>query len=417
MKQEHPESLMMSYGYEPSWSEYSVKPPLFLTSTFAFPTAEAGKRFFELAYGKIENPQNEAPGLIYSRLNNPNLQILEERLSVWEKADGAAVFESGMSAISTVFLAFLKPGDILLLSNPVYGGTHHFAHHYLTTIGIEVRPYTADTDLEAFLESLIQSGEGKRVSMVYAETPANPTNAMLDLEAIQTLRAGLEKAFGTTVKYVVDNTYMGPIWQKPLDWGADVSVYSATKYLSGHSDLIAGAVIGKADSIAAVKTLRTFIGNMASPFTCWMLLRSLETLSIRMNKQTENAQIIASFLQTHPAVTRVYFPGFAEQGEKQMAIYKKQCSAPGAMISFDVLNGEKGAFAVLNALHLIKLAVSLGSNESLAQHPYHMTHADVPDAEKESLGLTDALIRLSVGIEHPDDVINDLKNALDQIIV
>lgn len=412
----HPESLMMSHGYEPSWSEYSVKPPLFLTSTFAFPNAEAGKHFFAVAYGKEAQREGEVQGLIYSRLNNPNLQILEERLAVWENADEAAVFESGMSAISTVFLAFLKPGDRLLLSNPVYGGTHHFAYHYLTSIGVHVTPFDASSDLEALGDALIASGEGAQVRVLHAETPANPTNAMVDLEGLNTLRRRLETTYGTSILYAVDNTYMGPIWQKPLEWGADLSVYSATKYLSGHSDLIAGAVVGRSEVLAAVKGLRTFIGNMASPFTCWLLTRSLETLSLRMAKQTENAQKVASFLQQHPAVERVYFPGLPEQGEHQNAVYRKQCSAPGAMISFDVRGGEAGAFGCLNAMKHIKLAVSLGSNESLAQHPYHMTHADMPDAEKESLGLTASMVRLSVGIEHPDDIIADLKQSLDPLL-
>jgi cystathionine beta-lyase/cystathionine gamma-synthase len=278
---------MMSHGYEPSWSEYSVKPPLFLTSTFAFPNAEAGKHFFAVAYGKEAQREGEVQGLIYSRLNNPNLQILEERLAVWENADEAAVFESGMSAISTVFLAYLKPGDRLLLSNPVYGGTHHFAYHYLTSIGVHVTPFDATTDLVALGDALIASGEGAQVRVLHAETPANPTNAMVDLEGLNTLRRRLEQIYGTSVLYAVDNTYMGPIWQKPLEWGADLSVYSATKYLSGHSDLIAGAVVGRAEVLAAVKGLRTFIGNMASPFTCWLLTRSLETLALRMAKQTE----------------------------------------------------------------------------------------------------------------------------------
>ena len=410
-----PESLMMTHGYVPEWSEHAVKCPLYLTSTFAFNRAEDGKRFFELAYGKDEAKDGEQLGLIYSRLNNPNLQILEERLALWEEADDAAVFESGMSAISTILLAFLKPGDKVLMSNPVYGGTHHFAHHYLDSIGVDVEHFTAATDLVAWSQEILNSEDSHRIKVIYAETPANPTNDMVDLEVLGQLKKDLMAKHDHDVMMAVDNTYMGPLWQKPLTWGADLSVYSATKYLSGHSDLIAGAVVGHADAMVAVKTLRTFLGNMASPHTAWMLTRSLETLSIRMERQCANAQEVVQFLIDHPQVERVFYPGLESQGARQNEIYRKQCSAPGAMISFDVRGGEKEAFTVLNHLKLVKLAVSLGSNESLAQHPYHMTHADMPDEEKEALGLTDQMVRLSVGIEDPKDLIADLSQALDQL--
>lgn len=410
-----PESLMMTHGYVPEWSEHAVKCPLYLTSTFAFNRAEDGKRFFELAYGKDEAKEGEQLGLIYSRLNNPNLQILEERLALWEEADDAAVFESGMSAISTILLAFLKPGDKVLMSNPVYGGTHHFAHHYLDSVGVDVEHFTAATDLATWSQEVLNSEDSHRIKVIYAETPANPTNDMVDLEILGQLKKDLMAKHDHDVMMAVDNTYMGPLWQKPLTWGADLSVYSATKYLSGHSDLIAGAVVGHADAMVAVKTLRTFLGNMASPHTAWMLTRSLETLSIRMERQCSNAQEVVQFLIDHPQVERVFYPGLESQGERQNEIYRKQCSAPGAMISFDVRGGEKEAFTVLNNLKLVKLAVSLGSNESLAQHPYHMTHADMPDEEKEALGLTDQMVRLSVGIEDPQDLIADLRQALDQL--
>jgi len=410
-----PESLMMTHGYVPEWSEHAVKCPLYLTSTFAFNRAEDGKRFFELAYGKDEAKEGEQLGLIYSRLNNPNLQILEERLALWEEADDAAVFESGMSAISTILLAFLKPGDKVLMSNPVYGGTHHFAHHYLDSVGVDVEHFTAATDLATWSQEVLNSEDSHRIKVIYAETPANPTNDMVDLEILGQLKKDLMAKHDHDVMMAVDNTYMGPLWQKPLTWGADLSVYSATKYLSGHSDLIAGAVVGHADAMVAVKTLRTFLGNMASPHTAWMLTRSLETLSIRMERQCANAQEVVQFLIDHPQVERVFYPGLESQGARQNKIYRKQCSAPGAMISFDVRGGEKEAFTVLNNLKLVKLAVSLGSNESLAQHPYHMTHADMPDEEKEALGLTDQMVRLSVGIEDPKDLIADLSQALDQL--
>ncbi|CAI8366616.1 MAG: L-methionine gamma-lyase [Owenweeksia sp. TMED14] len=413
MKKMKPESLMMTHGYVPEWSENAVKCPIYQTSTFVFPTAEAGKRFFALAYGKTDPQEGENPGLIYSRLNNPNLQILEERLSLWEDAEDAAVFESGMSAISTIFLTFLKPGDRLLISNPVYGGTHHFVHNYLQSIGVHVEHFTAETDLVNLTEELCKDKRGAEIKLIYAETPANPTNAVIDLKLLGEMKIALMKSHDTDVRMAIDNTYLGPIWQKPLDWGADMSCYSATKFLSGHSDLIAGAITGSQESILAIKTLRTFLGNMASPNTCWLLTRSLETLSIRMERQASNALHVVRFLQDHSRVSRVYFPGLSSQGTEQVSIQNRQSTKAGAMISFDVIGGEAIAFRVLNKLTLIKLAVSLGSNESLAQHPYHMTHADMPELEKEDLNLTDSMIRLSVGIEDSEDLISDLKQAME----
>ncbi|TVQ79240.1 MAG: cystathionine gamma-synthase family protein [Flavobacteriales bacterium] len=409
-----PESLMMTYGYNPEWSEGAIKTPIYQTSTFVFKTAEEGKRFFAMAYGKMERPLDEPMGLIYSRINNPNLQILEERLALYEGTDDAAVFESGMSGISTVMLSFLRPGDVLIFSNPTYGGTHHFIRHVLTDFGIEVYAFNSSVNVDEMRLELSEKGLLDRVRMIYIETPANPTNELIDIAPWAKFRDEL-KSKGNEIKLVVDNTYMGPLWQKPMELGADLVCYSATKFLNGHSDLIAGVVCGEKQSMIPVKTMRTFIGNMAGPHTSWLLTRSVETLKLRMDRQGANAQKIVEWLLQHPAISRVYYPGLASQGADQVEIFKRQCTHPGAMISFDVKGGEKSAFAVLNALKLIKLAVSLGSNESLAQHPYSMTHADVPDDVKESLNLTDAMIRLSVGIEDSEDIISDLKQALNSI--
>lgn len=211
----------------------------------------------------------------------------------------------------------------------------------------------------------------------------------------------------------VDNTYLGPIWQKPLELGADIVVYSATKYLGGHSDLIAGAVLGNSDVITRVKTLRTFLGNMISPHTAWMLLRSLETLHIRMDRQQSNARIVADYLKNHPKIEKVYYLGLEDElSSRTREIYKKQCLGPGAMISFDVKGGEKEAFQILNRLKLIKLAVSLGSTESLAEHPATMTHVDIPEEGKKLMNITEKMIRVSIGVEDPYDLINDFKQAI-----
>lgn len=406
-----PESLMMTHGYHPEWSEGAVKTPLFLTSTFAFKTAEEGKSFFELAYGLRQKNQEEQLGLIYSRINNPNLEILENRLCLWDKADDCAVFESGMSAISTTLLEFLKPGDLLLFSSPTYGGTDHFINHFLKKIGVDAIGFYPDQTKEEIMQMIEATGKAQRLTHIYIETPANPTNDLVDIAMCKEI-ANHYRTPEKEVIISVDNTYMGPIWSNPLQHGADLVIYSATKYIGGHSDVIAGAVLGYADHIKRVKTLRTFLGNMASPHTCWLLLRSLETLKIRMEQQARNATDIARFLDDHPLVEQVSFLGHLDEDSRSYRIFKEQYTSSGAMISFYVKGGEKEAFQFLNQLQLIKLAVSLGSTESLVQHPASMTHAGVCPELKERIGIRDNLIRLSVGVENSRDLIWDMGQAL-----
>ena len=406
---------MMSFGYTPEWSEGSVKPPIFQTSTFVFKTAEEGKRFFEVAYGKSELNAKEEIGLIYSRINNPNMQILEERLAVLEGSESAAAFESGMSAISTTMLSYLKPGDILIYGNPVYGGTHHFITHFLKDIGVKILPFSSETKTQEIITKLETSEYSGNVKMIYFESPANPTNSLFDLDELKKLKDEISVKSSNEIMLVMDNTYLGPLWQKPLDFGVDIVCYSATKFLNGHSDVIAGCAMGSKQVIGPIKTLRTFLGSMIAPYTAWLLTRSLETLHLRMAKQGENAEKVVNYLMSHKSVKTVSFPGIDTMGEKQNEIFKRQCLGSGAMISFEVFGGEKEAFKFLNNLKLIKLAVSLGSNESLAQHPHSMTHADVPDDIKEKIGINQGLIRLSVGIENAEDIIDDLNNAFKEI--
>ena len=406
---------MMSFGYTPEWSEGSVKPPIFQTSTFVFKTAEEGKRSFEVAYGKSELNAKEEIGLIYSRINNPNMQILEERLAVLEGSESAAAFESGMSAISTTMLSYLKPGDILIYGNPVYGGTHHFITHFLKDIGVKILPFSSETKTQEIITKLETSEYSGNVKMIYFESPANPTNSLFDLDELKKLKDEISLKSSNEIMLVMDNTYLGPLWQKPLDFGVDIVCYSATKFLNGHSDVIAGCAMGSKQVIGPIKTLRTFLGSMIAPYTAWLLTRSLETLHLRMAKQGENAEKVVNYLMSHKSVKTVSFPGIDTMGEKQNEIFKRQCLGSGAMISFEVFGGEKEAFKFLNNLKLIKLAVSLGSNESLAQHPYSMTHADVPDDIKLKIGINQGLIRLSVGIENAEDIISDLNNAFKEI--
>ncbi len=410
-----PESLMMSHGFKPELSEGAIKPPIFQTSTFVFKTAEEGKNYFEVAYGLRDQGQEEELGLIYSRINNPNLEILEDRLCLWDKAGDCAVFESGMSAISTVLLEFLKPGDLLLYSMPTYGGTDHFINHYLKSVGIDSIGFLPGTSKEELTQMIRESGKSHQLKLIYLETPANPTNDLIDISMCREVA----DIFGNNEKVhlAVDNTYMGPLWSHPLDHGADLVLYSATKYIGGHSDLIAGAVLGNNEYIGRVKTLRTFLGNMASPHTCWLLLRSLETLKVRMEQQATNAQKIADYLSNHPKVKKTQYLGHLKQTASDYPIYQAQYSSPGAMISFELNGTQKEAFEFLNHLKLIKLAVSLGSTESLVQHPATMTHVGMDPDIRSRLGITDSLIRLSVGIEYYRDLIADIEVAFKNVVI
>ncbi|MER2997364.1 cystathionine gamma-synthase family protein [Pontibacter populi] len=409
-----PESLMMSYGYNPEWSEMAVKAPIYQTSTFVFKNAEEGKAFFELAYGLRDKGAEEQMGLIYSRLNNPDLEILENRLRFWDGAQDAAVFASGMAAISTMLLALLKPGDVILHSEPIYGGSDYYIKNILPKFGIQSIGFRANMEAHEVDELLVASGVADKLAMVYIETPANPTNHLVDIEACATL-AKKHSTEDKKVIVAVDNTFLGPLFCHPLKHGADLLVYSATKYIGGHSDLIAGACLGSSEVMKQVKAMRTFMGSMASPWTGWMLMRSLETLKIRMECQARGAETVAVYLKNHPKVERIYYLGDLQGSPQQQAIYEKQCLSAGSMISFDIKGGEKEAFTFLNNLKLIKLAVSLGGTESLAEHPASMTHSDITPADRAVMGIGEGMVRISVGVEHPEDIISDIEQALASV--
>ncbi len=409
-----PESQMMSYGYKPELFKGAVKLPIFQTSTFEFASAEEGKAFFELAYGLREARPGEEMGYIYSRIDNPNLKVLESRLCLWDKAEECAVFESGMAAISNTFLEFVKPGDLLLFSNPTYGGTDHFINHFLKELGVEVIGFSAEHTEEDLIEMVQKSGKADKLAMVFLETPANPTNDLIDISMCRRV-ADFFSSAEKTIPVAVDNTFMGPLWSHPMEHGADLVIYSATKYIGGHSDLIAGAVLGSSELMKRVRTLRSFLGNMPSPQTCWLLLRSLETLKVRMQQQMKNARRIAAFLATHPKVKEVHYLGLLKEGTRAFDVYKRQYNSPGAMLSLYVKGGEKEAFTFMNNLKLFKLAVSLGSTESLVQHPASMTHAGVDPESRQAMGVTDALVRLSIGVEDYNDLIWDIEQAFEAV--
>ena len=403
---------MMGYGYDPKLSEGAAKCPIFQTSTFVFPNAEAGKAYFELAYGLREAGPDEEPGLIYSRLNNPDLEILEDRLGLWDGAEAGAVFASGMAAIATALLAYLRPGDAIVFSEPLYGGTEHFIHSILPEFGVEPVGFPAGHTMADLADDIRERVGKRRAPVVYVETPANPTNAMVDIAELNTFARTLASGDARPV-VMVDNTFLGPLWQQPLKHGADLVIYSATKFIGGHSDLVAGAVLGTTQAMTPVRALRTFMGTMADAWTGWLLMRSLETLKMRMTAMMKNARYCADFLNDHPKVRQVHYLGLLREGDPEFAIYRKQCGGPGSLIAFEIEGGEQAAFRFLNALKLVKLAVSLGGTESLAEHPGTMTHADVPPEEQRGMGITPGLVRLSVGVEHYEDLIADLQQALE----
>ncbi|HEY0164348.1 MAG TPA: cystathionine gamma-synthase family protein [Sphingomicrobium sp.] len=401
-------TLMMGYGFDPALSEGSLKPPVFLTSTFVFENAAAGKRFFEGVTGKRPGG---AEGLIYSRFNGPNQEILEERLKLWEDGDDALTFSSGMSAIATLLLTFVQPGDVIVHSGPLYAATETLINKVLGRFGVSWLDFPAGATREE-IDKVIAAGKAKgRVALIYLESPANPTNALVDVEAVAAAR---NAAFSGSERppIAIDNTFLGPLWAKPLAQGADLSVYSLTKYAGGHSDLVAGGIVGNKALITQIQMLRNTIGTILDPNTAWMLLRSLETLELRMDRAGENAAKICEFLRGHPKVETVGYLGFLEEGSRQADIYNRHCTGAGSTFSLYLKGGEREAFAFLDALTIAHLAVSLGGTETLASAPAAMTHLSVPDERKQALGITDNLVRISIGVEDADDLIADFENAL-----
>jgi methionine-gamma-lyase len=406
-----PQTLMLGYGFDPELSEGSLKPPIFLTSTFVFENAAAGKRFFEGVTGKRPGG---AEGLIYSRFNGPNQEILEDRLAVWEDADDALAFSSGMSAIATLLLSFVQPGDVVVHSGPLYAATETLIAKVLGRFGVSWIDFPAGATREEIDAAIAAGKEKGRVSLIYLESPANPTNALVDVEAVSAAR---DAAFGPDERppIAIDNTFLGPLWAKPLSQGADLSIYSLTKYVGGHSDLVAGALVGKKALIDQVRMIRNTIGTICDPNTAWMLLRSLETLELRMERAGKNAEKVCDFLRDHPKVEKIGYLGFLEEGTRQADIFRRHCTGAGSTFSLYLKGGEKEAFAFLDNLKIANLAVSLGGTETLASAPAAMTHLSVPEERKKQLDITPNLLRISIGCEDPDDLIADFANALNAV--
>lgn len=410
-----PVTQMMGFGYDPHLSEGALKPPIFLTSTFVFRTAQDGKDFFDYTSGRKQLPEGVRGGLVYSRFNNPNLEVLEDRLALWDEAESAAVFSSGMSAIATTLLAYLKSGDVLLFCQPLYGGTETLIAKVLPSYGIRHLAFGDGLTKAAVDATVAEAAKLGRIGLIMTETPANPTNSLVDLQLMAATADEIGWRQGYRPPVVTDNTMLGPVYQQPLKCGADLNVYSLTKYVGGHSDLVAGGVSGRKDRMLPVRQLRGAMGTQLDPNSAWMLLRSMETLQLRMERSNSNARIVAEFLAKHPKVISVNYLGLLKSTDPRRAVFDRQCTAAGSTFSFEVQGGEAGAFRCLDALTVIKLAVSLGGTESLASHPAAMTHSGVPLDVRQRLGISESMLRLSVGIEDAQDLVEDLRQALEHV--
>jgi len=380
-------------GYDERQEQGSIIPPVYMTSTFAFESAEQGAEMFS----------GERPGHFYSRISNPTLDLLERRFASLEGADAAVAFASGMGAITSVLWTLLRQGDEIIVDKTLYGCTFAFIRTGLTKFG--VRPRYVDLKDPANLARVISS----KTRAVYFETPANPNMRLVDIAAI----SEIAHAHGAVT--VVDNTYATPYLTRPIDLGADFVVHSATKYLGGHGDLVAGIAAGSAEAMKEVRLegLKDMTGAVMAPMTAFQIMRGMKTLELRMDRHSSSAMTIARMLETHDAVSAVYYPGLESFDQHDLAC--RQMRKFGGMIAFELEGGLEAGRRMMNALGMIKRAVSLGDTDTLIQHPASMTHSVYTPEERAEHGISDGLIRLSVGLETPDDIIEDLKQALDQV--
>lgn len=391
MEKKRFETEIIHGGYNAQEFHDSLVPPLFQTSTFTFANAKQGEKRFA----------GEEDGFIYSRLGNPTVRILEERMAILEGAEKALAFGSGMAAVSAVLFSLVKSGDHILCSKGVYGCTFGLLQLLKEKFNIE-----HDFSLMESKES-IEAGILPNTACIYIETPINPTMKLVDLQMVA------EIAREKGIPIVVDNTFCSPYLQKPLEFGCDVVIHSATKYICGHGDVIAGLVAGSEAFLNKVAlSTQKDIGGIISPFDAWLLLRGLKTLPVRMDRHCENAERLATALTNHPAIEQVFYPGDLNHPDYEIAA--KQMKKPGGLISFTIKGAKEDAQAFMDRLKLIKIAVSLGDAETLIQHPATMTHAVVPEDARLKMGISNTLLRLSVGLEAWEDIWQDLKQALDK---
>ena len=408
-----PTTKVLTQGFDPRLSVGSARPAVFRTSTYAFDSPEAAEHAFDIATGRVKLKEGEAADLIYSRFNHPNAQILQEQVINLEAgATAALAFNCGMAAIMTSLVTLLRPTQSIVYTIPIYGGTQHFIQDLLSVWGITGIPVQAGrADL---LASAIARAQD--LGAVLIETPANPTLTMTGIREACDAVASLKLAPGKLRPIVmVDNTMLGPAFQHPLTLGADLVVYSGTKYLSGFSDLLAGVIIARdANLIREIDRTRGMLGTILQPDECWLLTGRLPTVDLRMTRASKNAQRIAEQLAGHPKVKHVYYPTLFTDPE-QKRIFQEQCDQPGAMFSLELHGGKPAAFEFLRHLEIAMNAVSLGGVETLACHPKSTTHSGFTEEEFAQAGITDGLVRISVGIEHWRDLLADFQRALDSI--
>ena len=404
----HPETIAIGYGYDAQAAFGAVKPPIVLTSTFTYPSAAAAKEAHRTFF---EGADPDRAGYIYARLDHPNLRMVQARLAALDGAEESAAFASGMAAIAATLLAYARPSETIVHTAPLYGGTLGFLNGLLADFG--VRPFAIADPLDpaSIAAAMVEAGAHGRVAMILVESPANPTAGLTDIQAVVAAAAAVVDVKRPLV--VVDNTFLGPLNQRPLAEGADLSITSLTKYAGGHSDLLGGVVSGSAERVVPVRRLRTSLGTHLDPFSSWLLLRSLETLPLRAERAAASAATVAAFLRDHPKVAGVTYLGFLPEGSPAAAVYERQCRSAGSTFSFRIKGGEREAFAMLDRLHLIRMAVSLGGTETLICHSASTTHYSVPPEIRAADGVDDASMRISVGLEHPTDLVADLAQALE----
>ena len=409
-----PETLAVAYGYDPELGMGSVKPPIFMTSTFVYPTAQHAKNVHE-AYFDGTGPLVGETNHIYSRLGHPGLDFLEKRLAAIDGAEEAVAYSSGMAAQSSIALAYVRPGDSVIHGRPIYGGVDMLYNNIMPQFGSHAAAYLDGTD-EADVRAAAQAAVSKGpLKLIIAETPANPTAALVDLDLMVRIADEIGEKQGHRPLVVVDNTLLGPFAQRPIEHKVDLCMTSLTKYCGGHSDLLAGGITGRKELIEHLRMQRTTWGNHLDPYTAWLVLRSLESVAVRTERAMDNARGVAAFLRGHPKIADVTYLGFLEEGTRARAVYDRQCKAAGSTFSFHLHGGEAEAFRMLDRLQLLKLAVSLGGSETLICHSASTTHYAVAPAQRLAGGITDGTIRLSVGLEHVDDLIDDLRQALEAV--
>ena len=409
-----PETLAVAFGYDPEMGMGSVKPPIFMTSTFVYPSAQHAKNVHE-AYFDGTGPLVGETNHIYSRLGHPGLDFLEKRLAAIDGAEEAVAYSSGMAAHSSIALSYVRPGDSVLHGRPIYGGVDMLYNSIMPQFGSHVAAYTDGTDENDVRKAADEAMAKGPLKLIIAETPANPTAAVVDLDLMVRIADEVGAKQGHRPLVVVDNTLLGPFAQRPIEHGVDLCMTSLTKYCGGHSDLLAGGISGRKELIDHLRMQRTTWGNHLDPYTSWLVLRSLESVAVRTERAMENARGVAEFLRDHPKVAGVTYLGFLEPGTRRRAVYDRQCKAAGSTFSFHLHGGEAEAFRMLDQLKLLKVAVSLGGSETLICHSASTTHYAVPPAQRLAGGITDGTIRLSVGLEHVDDLIGDLRQALEAV--